>query len=60
MESKEKLDLQVDFKNDDVKYTITQHFQSVFVIALPKNEKLTCDEEEGQLHQHKKTSLFCK
>ena len=24
-------------------------FQSVFVIALPENKKLTCDEKEGQL-----------
>ena len=24
-------------------------FQSVFVITLPENEKLTCDEKEGQL-----------
>ena len=24
-------------------------FQSVFVIALPENEKTTCDEKEGQL-----------
>ena len=24
-------------------------FRSVFVIPLPENEKLTCDEKEGQL-----------
>ena len=24
-------------------------FQSVFVIALPENEKTSCDEKEGQL-----------
>ena len=24
-------------------------FQSVFAITLPENEKLTCDEKEGQL-----------
>ena len=32
--------------------------QSVFVITLPENEKLTCDEEEGQLHRHKKNFSF--
>ena len=32
-------------------------FQSVFGIALPKNEKFTFD-EEGQLHQHKKNFSF--
>ena len=31
--------------------------QSVFVITLPENEKLTCD-EEGQLHRHKKNFSF--
>ena len=25
-------------------------FQSVFVITLPENEKLSCNEIEGQLH----------
>ena len=31
-------------------------FQSVFVTALLKYENLNCDEEEGQLHQHKNFS----
>ena len=31
--------------------------QSVFVITLPENEKLTCD-KEGQLHRHKKNFSF--
>ena len=33
-------------------------FQSVFVTALLKYENLNCDEEEGQLHQHKNFSFL--
>ena len=49
MESKENEIYKFILKMTILNILLLSIFQSVFVIALPENEKLICDEEEGQL-----------
>ena len=60
MESKENEIYKLILKMTMLNMLLLSIFQSVFVITLPENEKLICDDEEDQLQQHGKTYLFCK